>query len=139
MAVANGWRVDGADRLIAELTAAAVQVPLVMEAVVDASADALNAAAKSNATGRPGPDDLSGDYRESWSVEEVDGDPTEVARSVGSDHPAAHRLEWGFIGTDAAGRQVDAPPYAHLGPAIDAMAPLYQAGMQQAIDKVLPD
>ncbi|MCZ2837140.1 hypothetical protein [Modestobacter sp. VKM Ac-2985] len=133
MGVRNDWRVNGASGLIAELQAAAARTPLVIETVVDTTAEALVAAVRANATGRPGPEDLTGEYLASWDVEPVDGDgPEEIARSVGTDEPQAHRLEWGFVGTDSLGRDYNQPPYPHMGPASDAIEPLFVAAMDRA-------
>lgn len=48
-------------------------------------------------------------YRDSW---EVDG------ASVGSDHPAVYRLEFGFVGIDSMGRHVSQAPREHIRTAI---------------------
>lgn len=138
MGVRNDWRVNGASSLIAELEAAATRAAVVVEAVVDTAAEAMVAAVRANATGRPGPEDLTGDYLASWDVESVDGDsPEEISRSVGTDAVQGHRLEWGFIGTDSAGREYDQPPYPHMGPAGDAIEPLLDAAMDRAVEQVI--
>lgn len=53
---------------------------------------------------------------------------------VGSDAPQAHRLEYGFIGTDALGRVVEQQPRPHFRPAFERIAPLYE----DAIGRLLP-
>lgn len=41
---------------------------------------------------------------------------------VGTNHPAARRLEFGFVGTDSRGRRYQQRPQPHFGPAVDAVS-----------------
>lgn len=138
MAARNDWRVNGAASLVADLGKAAVGLPVLMEAVVDGSAQALAAQARANATGRPGPEDATGDYVSSWTVEPLPSeDPTKVSFSAGTDAPQAHRLEFGFVGEDSLGRHYDAPPYPHMGPAKDMVEPLFMAAMEKVAEQAV--
>jgi hypothetical protein len=76
---------------------------------------------------------------ESWQTGPVEGAEAagEVSRAVFSDAVQAHRLEWGFVGTDSAGRHVDAPPYPHHGPAGDAVEPVFDAAMEAVAEQAL--
>ncbi len=98
---------DGAVKLSADLANAAAQVPVLMAAVVEKSAVDLVALTQQNASGRPGPNTPTGDYRGSWRVEDLETSATEVSRSAGTDRAQANRLEYGFVGTDSLGRCVD--------------------------------
>ena len=107
MGVRNDWRVNGAKGLAAAFEQGAAQTQALMTVVVEKSAADLTALTQQNASGRPGPNAPTGDFRGSWRVETVDGDPTTVSRSVGTDRAQANRLEYGFVGTDSLGRCVD--------------------------------
>ena len=75
-----------------------------------------------NASGRPGPNVRTGDYRRSITVEFSEG-PEGFTAVVGSNAPQAARLEFGFHGADSLGRVYNQPPFPHFGPAIQAIGP----------------
>lgn len=129
--------VRGADALIADLTSGAAKTHALIEAVVTKSTADLVALTQRNAYGRPGPNAPTGDYRGSWRVEDVDAGPASVAKSAGTDRAQANRLEYGFVGTDSLGRTYNQPPYAHHGPAVDVVEPVFYAAMQQVADKAI--
>lgn len=79
---------------------------------------------KANASGRPGPNVITGDYRRSWQ-----GRQSGSSYTVGTNKPQARRLEYGFYGPDALGRVYNQPPYPHLGPAWSATEGPYVAGL----------
>ncbi|MFH9236034.1 hypothetical protein [Streptomyces globisporus] len=58
---------------------------------------------RANATGRPGPNVITGKYRSSW---EVVGRaiPHGAQCTIGTNEPQGRRLEYGFYGTDSIGR-----------------------------------
>lgn len=68
---------------------------------------------KANASGRPGPRVITGDYRRSITLE-MEG----TSAVIYSDAPQAARLEMGFAGPDALGRVYNQPPFPHWEPAI---------------------
>ena len=72
-----------------------------------------------NASGRPGPNAPTGDYRRSITLQVVRTGNTETAY-VGTNLPQGRRLEFGFHGTDSLGRVYNQQPYPHFGPALDA-------------------
>ncbi len=81
-----------------------------------------------NASGRPGPNAPTGDYRRSINRRVIKG--TLVSEGyVGTDKPQGRRLELGFSGTDSLGRSYDQPPYPHFGPALDETAPEFKAAV----------
>lgn len=52
---------------------------------------------------------------------------------VFSDDPQAHRLEYGFIGTDSAGRYIEQAPRPHFRPALAAIRSDYLRAMAEAL------
>jgi hypothetical protein len=87
-----------------------------------------------HASGRPGPNVITGQYRASWQVStRIDGG--EVTSTVHTNAPQANRLEYGFVGTDALGRHYRQPPFPHVAPAWRQTRPVY---VQALADGVLP-
>lgn len=81
-----------------------------------------------HASGRPGPNAPTGDYRRSISRRVVKGAVSSTG-FVGTDKPQGRRLELGFSGQDALGRNYDQPPYPHFGPALDEVTPAFEAAI----------
>lgn len=84
------------------------------------------------ASGRPGPNAPTGDYRRSITLEIVRG-TFSISAVVGTNKPQGRRLEYGFVGVDSAGRHYDQPPYPHFLPAQDEIGRL----MVQDIDRIV--
>lgn len=135
MGVRNDWRVNGAQALVANLTRSAAETQTLMAAVVEKTATDLAALTQQNASGRPGPNAPTGDYRGSWRVEAVRDGVDEVSRSVGTDRAQANRLEYGFVGADSLGRTYDQAPLPHHGPAVDVIEPVFHAAMEAVARK----
>ncbi|MGW0950240.1 hypothetical protein ACWD4O_48095 [Streptomyces sp. NPDC002623] len=96
----------------------------------------LETQVKANASGRPGPNAITGDYRRSWTHEvHMAGDV--VTGTVGANKLRARRLEYGFVGVDSPGRVYDQPPYAHVGPAVATIEPLFLQALGQIADREL--
>lgn len=75
--------------------------------------------------GEVGPRAITGDLRRSVTVETgIEG--ATVRSVIGSNAPQTNALEFGYVGTDAAGRQRDTPPYPAWRPAFDDLAPKYR-------------
>lgn len=87
---------------------------------------------KAKASGRPGPNAPTGDYRRSWT-HEVFTDGMSVTAVVGTNKPQARRLEYGFVGADSLGRVYNQPPYPHVGPAVEEIRPLFVAALSDVI------
>ena len=121
MAVAPRLAVTGAKALENALARGAAQTPVLMGVVVTKSAADLQALTQRNASGRPGPNAPTGDYRGSWRVEPQPGRPGEIALAVETDRAQARRLEYGFVGTDSLGRHFDQAPLPHHAPAVDVI------------------
>ncbi len=102
-------------------------------AVVRHHAMLLETAIKANASGRPGPEAPTGDYRRSWT-NEVQATAAGVEAIIGTNKPQARRLEFGFVGPDILGRIFHQPPYPHVGPALERIAPLFVAALGQVAD-----
>ncbi|MCZ4098299.1 HK97 gp10 family phage protein [Streptomyces sp. H39-C1] len=94
----------------------------------------LETAIKANASGRPGPNAPTGDYRSSWT-HEVSMTGTSVTGVVGTNKPQARRLEFGFVGPDALGRIYNQPPYPHVGPAVERIRPLFLGALGRAVSE----
>ncbi|KPI31339.1 hypothetical protein OV320_2555 [Actinobacteria bacterium OV320] len=89
-----------------------------------------------NASGRPGPNVITGAYRSSWRAE-TRRLPYGAMCTLGTDAPQGRRLEWGFTGTDSLGRYYDQPPFPHVEPAIDFIGTTLMASMRLAVAEVL--
>lgn len=86
---------------------------------------------RANASGRPGPRAVTGDYRRSWNVQYVDHAGRHSA-TVGTAAPQARRLEYGFVGADRLGRVYNQPPFPHVGPAVLTTAPEFRDALARA-------
>ena len=87
-----------------------------------------------HASRRPGPNYVTGRYAN--SIRAARGRGADMYRIiVWSDHPASHRLEYGFVGADSLGRMYSQPPYPHFRPAIAELAPALQKDLGDAIQK----
>ncbi|MFJ9988562.1 HK97 gp10 family phage protein [Streptomyces globisporus] len=92
---------------------------------------------RANATGRPGPNVITGKYRSSW---EVVGRaiPYGAQCTIGTNAPQGRRLEYGFWDmTDSIGRHFYQPPYPHVGPAVPRMEAVLREQMLGAVEEVL--
>lgn len=72
---------------------------------------------KANASGRPGPRVVTGNYRRSWNTRQV-GRGGQLSVVVGTNSVYGPRLEYGFTGTDSRGRRYNQPPFPHVAPAV---------------------
>lgn len=95
----------------------------------------MNTRIKAHASGRPGPNAPTGDYRRSWvHVVTKEGDTT--ISTNGTNKPQGRRLEFGFTGTDSLGRTYDQPPYPHVGPAFDEIGPEFVDAAQKLVRSI---
>lgn len=122
---------SNADRLAAELQAEARQAVAKARTVVARYGQLVLTQVQANASGRPGPRAITGDYRRSWGLE-VRTEGGKVTGEVGTNEPQARRLEMGFVGTDSLHREYHQPPYPHAGPALDR----YETSFDQAAAEV---
>jgi hypothetical protein len=90
------------EALAATLNRAAAALPGTTQRAVRQHAVALRDRVRRNASGRPGPKVITGDYVRSIQVEYGGGFGSMTA-TVATDEPRAARLEYGFYGTDSLG------------------------------------
>ncbi|MFJ8430422.1 hypothetical protein ACIQ9P_03860 [Kitasatospora sp. NPDC094019] len=126
---------SNAGLLAARLESRAAVAAPAAAAVVRHHAMLLETAIKAAASGRPGPDVQTGDYRRSWGTE-VRATATGAEAIVGSNRPQAARLENGFTGADSLGRVYHQPPLPHVGPAVERVEPLFVAAMARVAEEV---
>ncbi len=74
---------------------------------------------QSHASGRPGPNAPTGDYRRSWRIKT----PHHGSRDVSTNKPQGRRLENGFVGADSLGRVYNQPPFPHVEPSVAIVEP----------------
>lgn len=90
----------------------------------------LNTLIKAKASGRPGPNAPTGDYRRSWTHQFYQVGP-EATSVNGTNAPQGRRLEYGFVGADSLGRVYNQAPLPHVGPAKDEIEPRWVDSMQR--------
>jgi hypothetical protein len=94
----------------------------------------LNTKVKGKASGRPGPNAPTGDYRRSIGFEFVEAGELTTG-IVGTNLPQGRRLELGFTGSDSLGRVYDQPAYPHFAPALAEQEPLFMQDLEREINK----
>lgn len=89
------------------------------------------------ASGRPGPNVITGHYRASWkAVTRVI--PHGAQCTLGTTAPQGRRLEFGFWDmTDSIGRHFFQPPYPHVQPALPFIGTTLREQMVDAVGEVL--
>lgn len=118
-----------AHTVAADMTAGANASYARVRAVVGTFAQLGLAKVRANASGRPGPRRVLGNYKRSMNVEH-DG---EFAATIGTGAPQGRRLEFGFVGEDSLGRHYNQPPYPHWGPMLDWLAPQFEQAVGEAM------
>ena len=79
---------------------------------------------KRNASGRPGPNVVTGRYLAAFAI---------VEGKVVNPSPQTHRLEYGFVGTDRLGRVYSQPPFPHFRPALAVVAKEFRGEIPKLI------
>ena len=74
---------------------------------------ALLEAVRRHASGRPGPNVVTGAYLGAMVLTYRDG-----GAYVSNPSPQSNRLEYGFVGVDSLGRLYNQPPFPHFAPAL---------------------
>lgn len=124
------------DELANRLDAAADKVGPAIERRMRRVGAAGVAQIKSNASGRPGPNVITGHYRASWRAE-IRGIPHGAMCTIGTDAPQGRRLEFGFMGmTDSLGRLFHQPPFPHVQPALSMIGAMMREQMRAAAAEV---
>lgn len=92
---------------------------------------------KANASGRPGPNVITGRYRASWRAE-TRGIPYGAQCTLGTNAPQGRRLEFGFWDmTDSIGRHFFQPPFPHVQPALGLIESTLCEQMRAVVGEVL--
>lgn len=124
------------DELADRLEHAAMKIGPAIEKGIKHTGELGVARVRGNASGRPGPNVITGAYRNSWRAE------TRSLRygaicTLGTDLPYGRRLEFGFVGTDSLGRNYNQPPFPHVQPALGFIGQTLLAQMRLAVLEVL--
>ena len=93
---------------------------------------------RQNASGRPGPNVITGQYRASWNSE-TRGIPYGAECTIGTNAPQGRRLEFGFYGPDSLGRNYAQPPFPHVQPAIGFIEDTLHQQMRAAVGELFGD
>lgn len=86
---------------------------------------------KAKASGRPGPNAPTGDYRRSITAQ-FSREGSKSIAIIGTNAVQGRRLEFGFNGVDSLGRHYNQPPYPHFGPAFDEIEDQFMSALKTA-------
>lgn len=112
------------DQLAAAMAQAAARVGPATARAVGHEAMVLQALIQAAASGRPGPNVITGRYRASWQAQ-VRPRRNGATAVVGTFAPQGRRLELGFYGADSLGRVYAQPPFPHVAPALALIQPRF--------------
>lgn len=126
------------EELADRLEQAAAQIGPAMERRMRHAAEMGRARIRGHASGRPGPNVISGDYRGSWKVPRPRRIPYGAECVIGTEAPQGRRLEFGFYQRyDSLGRYYLQRPFPHVGPAIPYIEQEMQWGVRAVVAEVL--
>lgn len=128
--------VTGDREVVLSFQAASVAVAEQAARVTRHYGQLLTTQVQAKASGRPGPNAPTGDYRRSIHLQVYAEGFGKVTAAVGTNKPQGARLEFGFAGVDSLGRVYDQPPYPHFGPAFDLIAPRYESAMERVVRQI---
>lgn len=128
---------DDPAQLAAAFEAAAERVAPAVTALVRHQATLLRQQIRTNVSGRPGPNVITGAYRDSWTVAIDAGAPGVTEGLIGTTAPQGRRLEFGFSGADKLGRRYNQPPFPHVAPALDAFGRQADGQLKDVVEKVI--
>ena len=136
--MADGIIFEGFPELNAAFDAATQAVLDANVVSVRKGAALVEASAKRHASGRPGPNVVSGSHRRSFNVTGPTVSGTTVAALVGPSMIYSRRLELGYVGADSLGRVYNQPPFPSLTPAVsdtqDELKELFTEGWRAALE-----
>lgn len=118
----------GAESVLAKVRRARALAARDPERITREYGERLKNQVQENASGRPGPNVVTGMYRGSIRIMEQG----RYSATVGTDAVQSRRLEFGFVGTDAIGRHYNQGPFPHFRPAADQVGPQYFQAMRAA-------
>ncbi|MFH8294968.1 hypothetical protein [Streptomyces sp. NPDC018059] len=110
------------DQLAAALEAAEARLGPTTARAVRHEALLLQHLIQAAASGRPGPNVITGRYRASWQTQSFPHGHGAMA-IVGTFAPQGRRLELGFYGADSLGRIYAQQPFPHVAPALAVLQP----------------
>lgn len=91
---------------------------------------------RENASGRPGPNIITGQYVVSWRIEPF-GVPDGGGAVIGTHAPQGRRLEYGFYDmTDSLGRHFFQVPRPHVDPAVSELSGELEQAFTDALDRI---
>lgn len=99
--------------MVGELNRRASAGTIGIQAALERAAETLKDRAVLHSQGRPGPNVITGQFRDAWTVAVGRYDAIVANGSV-----YAARLEFGFVGVDSLGRMYSQPPFPSLSPAV---------------------
>ncbi|WP_039942980.1 HK97 gp10 family phage protein [Streptomyces himastatinicus] len=124
------------DELGDRLEEAADRVGPELNRTVQQQARLARALIRERASGRPGPNIITGAYVASWQIEPF-AVPDGGGAEVGTRKPQGRRLEFGFYDmTDSIGRHFFQVPRPHVEPAVNELSPEYEAAFADALDRI---
>jgi hypothetical protein len=115
----------------AKMRAATLGVPREVRRINQRYAVILGNSLTHHASGRPGPNVVTGAFRASMMVKVTGFSIVAINNS-----PQARRLEYGFVGTDRLGRHYAQPPYPSVIPALLEVSPQWIAELQQVVPRM---
>lgn len=119
------------------LARAADRVGPEVNRTVQQQARLLRAMIRWNASGRPGPNIITGQYFDSWGPAQPFPVPDGGGATLGTEQPYGRRLEFGFWDmTDSIGRHFFQPPYPHVEPAVNELSEEYEDAFKDALDRI---
>ncbi|MFD7995513.1 HK97 gp10 family phage protein [Streptomyces mexicanus] len=124
------------DELADRLEHAAMKIGPAIEKGIKHTGELGVARVRGNASGRPGPNVITGAYRNSWRAETRSLRYSAIC-TLGTDLPYGRRLEFGFVGADSLGRVYNQPPFPHVQPALGFIGQTLLAQMRLAVSEVL--
>ncbi|MEU9615850.1 HK97 gp10 family phage protein [Streptomyces sp. NPDC048209] len=124
------------DELADRLDRAATRIGPAVQRAVRHTGELGRARIRGNASGRPGPNVITGAYRNSWETN-TRRLPYGAMCTIGTNAPQGRRLEFGFVGPDSLGRVYNQPPFPHVGPAIGYIGATLTMEMRYAVAEVL--
>ncbi|MEU6016970.1 hypothetical protein ABZ826_23845 [Streptomyces sp. NPDC047515] len=124
------------EELADRLDRAATHVGPAIQRAVRHAGELGHARIRGNASGRPGPNVITGAYRNSWETANRSL-PYGALCTIGTNAPQGRRLEFGFVGPDSLGRVYNQPPFPHVGPAIPYIGATLMMEMRFAVAEVL--
>lgn len=139
MAVGFGYwdvRMEGGGPLAARLEAGFKGFSRTLPTVVRRNGRELQRRVRANASGRPGPNKITGDYWRSIKYRTYKL-PSGLTAEVFSAAPQAYRLEYGFVGVDSLGRHYNQPPFPHFRPALRSIESEFGLDISQLIGRMI--